>query len=320
MKIAFIGLGAMGGAIAANLQMSGHQLLVHDVNRLACAALVARGAVWADSPARAVDDVELVFTCLPGPMEVEAVARESDGLLVGMRTGSTWFDLTTNSPDVMRRLNSAFGARSVYVLDAPISGGPQGARSRKLAIWVGGDNAAFRRYLPILRTIGDEPLYLGPIGSGCVAKLVHNCASFTVQNALAEAFTLGIKAGLDPVVLFKALRLGTTGRSRTFDRLAEHFLPGIYDPPSFALRLAHKDMSLVLALAESQNMAMPIAETAMKDMAEAMRRGWGNRDARIAMTLQTERAGVSLQVPCDRLRETAVNENYEASDNSITDI
>jgi 3-hydroxyisobutyrate dehydrogenase len=302
LKIGFIGLGAMGGHMAANLQRAGYELRVHDARREAAAGLVANGAVWSDSPAKVASGVEVLFTCLPGPREVEAVALGADGLLGAMDAGSVWFDLTTNAPDLVRRLSETFAARGVRMLDAPVSGGPKGAQSRRLALWVGGDAAVFEKYAPVLKAMGDEPSYVGPIGTGSVAKLAHNCANFAVQIALAEVFTLGVKAGVDPLVLFKALRQGTTGRSRTFDRLSEQFLPGIYDPPAFALRLAHKDMSLVIGLARTYDVPMRIAEIAMQEMNEAMQRGWGERDARIAMTLQEERAGVSVRVPLDDLR------------------
>ena len=292
----------MGRHMAANLQRAGHELQLHDVRREAAAELLDHGALWADSAAKAASGVEVLFTCLPGPREVEAVALGAGGLLGAMTAGSVWFDLTTNAPDVVRRLGEVFAARGVHVLDAPVSGGPKGAQSRKLALWVGGDAATFERYLPILKAMGDEPLYIGPIGAGSVAKLAHNCANFAVQLALAEVFTLGVKAGVEPLVLFKALREGTTGRSRTFDRLSEQFLPGVYDPPAFALRLAHKDMSLVMALARACNVPMRFGELAMQEMSEAMQRGWGERDARIALTLQEERAGVSVHVPADDLR------------------
>ena len=108
---------------------------------------------------------------------------------------------------------------------------------------MGGDERVFKQYESVLRQIGDQPYYVGPIGAGTVAKLAHNAASFTVQAALAEIFTLGVKAGVEPLALFKALRQGATGRKRTFDRLPEHFLPGVYDPPAFTVRLAHKDMT-----------------------------------------------------------------------------
>ncbi len=303
MKIGFIGLGAMGGPMAANLQLAGHELQVHDARGKAASALVAGGAAWADGPAQAAKGVEVLFTCLPGPVEVEAVALGDGGLLGAMDAGSVWFDLTTNSPDVVRHLSATFAARGVRMLDAPVSGGPKGAQSRRLALWVGGDAAIFERYESVLKAMGDEPSYLGLIGAGSVAKLVHNCANVAVQLALAEVFTLGVKAGVDPLVLFKAMRQGTTGRSRTFDRLAEQFLPGIYDPPAFSLRLAHKDMSLAIELARSHDVPMRIAGIAMQEITEAMQRGWGERDARIAMTLQEERAGVSVRVSPDRLRD-----------------
>src|SRR5205807_6611468 len=158
------------------------------------------------------------------------------------------FDLSTNSPALVRRLHGIFAERGVHMLDAPVSGGPRGAESGRLALWVGGDEALFERYKPVLDDIGDQPYYVGPIGAGPAAKLVHNCAGYAIQTALAEVFTLGVKAGVDPLALFKAVRNGAIGRQRTFDRLADNFLPGTFDPPSFALRLAHKDVTLAPAL------------------------------------------------------------------------
>jgi len=168
---------------------------------------------------------------------------------------------------------------------------------------VGGERAVYERFEPVLRAIGDQPCYVGPIGAGSIAKLAHNTASFTVQTALAEIFTLGVKAGVEPLALFQALRHGASGRKRTFDRLAEQYLPGAYDPPGFALRLAHKDLSLALALARETGVPMQLATCAFGQFEEAMQRGWGERDSRMPMLLQNERAGVSPHVPADKLRE-----------------
>jgi 3-hydroxyisobutyrate dehydrogenase len=184
-----------------------------------------------------------------------------------------------------------------------VSGGREGAHSGKLALWVGGDEATYRKHESVLRTIGDQPIYVGPIGAGSVAKLAHNCASFTVQTALAEIFTLGVKAGVEPLALFQALRHGATGRKRTFDRLAEQYLPGAYDPPTFAVRLAHKDLALALELAREVKVPMQVAERAFADFEEAMKRGWAERDSRTPMLLQNERAGVSPHVPAEKLKE-----------------
>ncbi|MDH4145272.1 MAG: NAD(P)-dependent oxidoreductase [Acidimicrobiia bacterium] len=297
MQIGFIGLGTMGRHMARHLQEAGHQLTVHDVRRDAATEHLAAGAVWADSPRQIGEASEIVFTSLPGPPEVEAVALGPDGLLEGMATGSHWFDLSTNSPTLIRRLHETFAARGVAVYDAPVSGGPRGAESGRLALWIGGDEAGYERCREVISAIGDQPYYVGPIGAGAIAKLVHNCAGYTIQTALAEVFTMGVKAGVDPLVIFEAVRQGALGRSRTFERLADHFLPGEYEKPSFALRLAHKDVSLACALGREVGVPMRIANLTLEEMTEAINRGWGDWDSRSPMQLQTERAGVEVQVP-----------------------
>jgi 3-hydroxyisobutyrate dehydrogenase len=191
----------------------------------------------------------------------------------------------------------------VAVLDAPVSGGPRGARTRKLALWVGGDEEVFRRHKPVLDAIGDQVIHVGPVGAGSVAKLVHNCAGYAIQTALAEVFTMGVKAGVEPLALWQAVRQGALGRRRTFDGLIDQFLPGKYDPPAFALRLAHKDVSLATALGRENAVPMRMANLALEEMTEALNRGWAARDSRVAMLLQQERAGVEIKVPENRLWE-----------------
>jgi 3-hydroxyisobutyrate dehydrogenase len=292
VKVGFIGLGAMGRPMAVNLQSAGHELQVHDLRR------VDGFSNWKPSAAEAVRGCEVVFTSLPGPKEVEAIAEE---LAPQLAPGAAWFDLSTNSPEVVRRLHAELP--KIHFLDAPVSGGPVGAETGKLALWVGGDERVFKKYLNVLKAIGDQPLYIGPIGAGTVAKLAHNCASFAIQAALAEIFTLGVKGGVEPLALFRALRQGASGRKRTFDRMADFFLPGRYDPPSFSLKLAHKDVQLAMALAKDLDVPMRIGAIALEELEAAMRRGWGERDCRVAMTLQEERAGVSARVAPERLKD-----------------
>jgi len=213
MKIGFIGLGTMGRHMAANLQKSGHELVVHDVRREAGDAHVKAGARWADSPRAVAEAADVVFTSLPEPRDVEAVALdEKTGLLAGLTAGKAFFDLSTNSPTVVRRLHAVFKARGVHMFDAPVSGGPKGAESGRLALWIGGDEEAFKKYKPVVDAIGDRAYYVGPIGAGSVAKLVHNCAGYMVQTAMAEVFTMGVKAGVDPLTIWKAVRQGAGGR------------------------------------------------------------------------------------------------------------
>jgi len=240
-----------------------------------------------------------VLTSLPGPREVEAVGEQ---LFKGMQRGTAWLDLSTNSPTVVRRLHARFAGNGVAVLDAPVSGGPRGAKTGKLALWVGGERAVFDRCRPVLDAIGDQVLYIGPIGAGSVAKLVHNCAGYAMQAALAEVFTMGVRAGVEPLALWAAIRQGALGRKRTFDRIGDQFLQGKYDPPDFALNLAYKDVTLATELAREIGVPMRMAALAHAEMSEAINRGWGSRDSRVFLLLQEERAKVDIKVPLDDIR------------------
>jgi 3-hydroxyisobutyrate dehydrogenase len=302
MRIGFIGLGTMGASMAANLQQAGHVLVVHDLRRASAEAHIGRGATWADSPRAAAEAADLVFTSLPGPPEVEAVALAADGLLAGMRKDAAYFDLSTNSPTLVRRIHAEFAKRGAHMLDAPVSGGPAGAKSGRMAIWVGGEEAQFRRHKPVLDAMGDQARYIGPIGAGSVAKLVHNMAGYAVQAALAEVFALGVKGGVEPLALWEAVRSGAAGRRRTFDALADQFLPGKYESAAFALKLAHKDVTLATQLGRELGVPMRLSNLALAEMTEAMNRGWGARDSRVPMLLQLERSGVEIAVDPDRIK------------------
>ncbi len=303
MQIGFIGLGTMGASMAANAQKAGHKLVVTDLRRQAAARHLTAGAVWADTPEAVAAQAEVVFTSLPGPPEVEAVALGSNGLLGGMRRGAAWFDLSTNSPGTMRKIHAAFAEKGAHALDAPVSGGPKGAASGKLAIWVGGEQAVFDRWKPVLDAIGDQARYVGPIGAGSVAKLVHNMFGYIMTTGLAEVFTMGVKAGIEPLAIWEAVRQGAIGRRGAFDAMPDQFLPDQYDPPAFALRLAHKDVSLAVALGREMGVPMRLANMVHAEMTEAMNRGWENQDSRVAMKLQVERAGVEIKVDPQRLAE-----------------
>jgi 3-hydroxyisobutyrate dehydrogenase-like beta-hydroxyacid dehydrogenase len=312
MKVGFIGLGTMGSSMALNTLKGGHDLIVHDINRDAAAPHLEAGATWADSPRAVAAASEIVLTSLPGPPEVEAVALGEQGILQGASAGKVYFDLSTNSPTLIRRIHDLFAARGVHVLDAPVSGGPEGARTRRLALWVGGDKALFERYKPVLDAIGDAAYYVGPIGTGSIAKLVHNCTGYILQTALAETFTMGIKAGVDPLVLWQAVRFGALGRRRTFDGLTQQFLPGQFDPPAFALRLARKDVNLAVEVGREFDVPMRLANLTLAELTEALNRGWGHRDSRVAMLLQEERAGVDVRVPQEQIRQILDSERSGA--------
>ena len=198
-KVGFVGLGTMGANMAFNCLQGGNEMVVHDIRRESATPHLEAGAVWADTPREVAESSDVVFTSLPGPVEIEAVALGESGLLEGLTEGKTYFDLSTNSPTVIRHIHEVMAARGVSVLDAPVSGGPRGAKSRNLAIWVGGAKGLFDKYKSVLDSIGDKAYYVGPIGCGAVAKLVHNCSGYIIQTALAEVFTMGVKAGVEPL-------------------------------------------------------------------------------------------------------------------------
>jgi 3-hydroxyisobutyrate dehydrogenase len=303
MQVGFIGLGTMGAHMASNLQNAGYKLVVHDIRREAASPHLASGAAWADTPGALAARSDVMFTSLPEPSDVEKVALAPDGLLAGVKPGAAWFDLSTNAPSVVKRLNAAFAEKGAHMLDAPVSGGPHGAASRKLAIWVGGDKSAFDAHKPALDAIGDQARYIGPIGAATVAKLVHNMSSYAVVCALAETFAMGVKAGVEPFVLWDAVRQGAAGRRQTFDVLIDQYLPGQYDKPAFALKLAHKDVGLATALGRELGLPMRMCELAYAEMTEAMARGWAGRDSRSVMLLEQERAGIAVKVDPERLKE-----------------
>ncbi len=294
--IGFIGLGIMGGPMALHAREAGFPLVVHDVRKDVAAPLLAAGATWADSPRAVAEQCDAVLTCLPSLAVIEAVALGPNGLLEGMRPGGAFFEMSTNSPELIERLHAAFAARGAHMLDAPISGGALGAKRGRMAIWVGGDKAVYQRFEPVLRAMGDHPVHVGAVGAGMVTKLVHNCASQSMQAALIEAFVLGVKAGADPLPLWEAIRQGSIGRRRTFDGLVDEFLPAKFEPPNAALRVIEKDLTIATELGRKLKVPMRFANLALADVQEAMNRGWAERDARAVTLLPQERAGVSIKV------------------------
>lgn len=292
MKIGFIGLGTMGGGMAANVLKAGYELVAHDIRREAATPLLENGASWADTPAELAAECDVVLTSLPGPREVEAVALGEGGVLEGMRAGGVYIDMSTSSPTLIRSIAERFAAKGAAVLDAPVSGGPVGARTGRLAVMVGGDRDVYERVKPALDAIGDRVGYIGGVGSGSIAKLMHNCIGYGLQTIVAECLTLGVKAGVDAAPLFEAICNGSVGRGSTFaNTYPNTYLAGNFDPPSFALRLAHKDVGLALELAREYGVPMSVGSIAYQEMTAALNRGWADKDSRIAMLLQEERAG-----------------------------
>ena len=296
MKIGFIGLGNMGGPMALNLIKAGHTLVVHDVRRPAAAPHLERGATWAESPRAAAHGNELILTSLPGPTEVEAVALGADGIIHGAVPGSVYADLSTGSPTVMRKIHAAFKDKGVHVLDAPVSGGVWGAQRGTLQVMVGGDESIYREVKDVLSAVGDKVGYMGPIGAGTVAKLVHNMIGIATRAVFAEGFTLGVKAGVRAEALLEAVRGASFGQGLLLSQMLPNVIfKGDFDNVRFALKLARKDIGLATALAREYDVSMPMAAVAEQLMIECVARGLGDKDSTAPWLLQEERAGVKVR-------------------------
>ena len=296
MRVAFIGLGNMGGSMALNLMKAGHTLVVHDIRKEAGAPHIAQGAKWVESVRDAASQGELILTSLPGPPEVEAVALGLDGIIHAAQPGSVFADLSTNSPTVMRRIYAAFKAKGIHVLDSPVSGGAIGAKRGTLQVMVGGDEGIYNEVKGVLGAMGNNIGYMGAIGSGCIAKLVHNMISIVTRSLIAEGFTLGVKAGVKPEALLEAIRGASFGQGLILAHMIpDVVLKGDFDNVRFALKLARKDVGLATALAREYDVPMPLAAVGEQIMVEAMARGWGERDSTSPWELQEEKAGVKVR-------------------------
>lgn len=303
-KVGFIGLGRMGSGMAGNLAAAGVDLTVFDPHAPAMAPLVEKGARPAGSVAELAAQADVIFTSLPGPAEVEAVVLGSGGIVSAMRPGTVLFDLTSSARALALRVHDHFRAMDCDMLDAPVSGGPAGAKSGDLVLWIGGDRAVFDRHAPLLHAFS-KPHYVGPIGAGTVTKLAHNMLGYTIMEAQAEAFTLAAKAGIDPLDFWEALRLGVVGKQSPLFMLTQQFLSYEFGNAAFAQKLALKDVRLALDMAAELDVPMRLSQATRDDMEAVVTRGEGEGDSRSFLQLQVERAGVTIKVPRDRV-EAAV--------------
>ncbi|MEM7562805.1 MAG: NAD(P)-dependent oxidoreductase [Pseudomonadota bacterium] len=269
MNIGFIGLGVMGGPMAQNLQKSArHSVVVFDIDAARCDTLTALGAEVAETIADLVQKSDVVMTSLPGPKQIETVAFDHGGILSNLKPGKLWIDLSTNNLELGNRIREAAVERDLKFLDAPVSGGDEGAKAGSLTILVGGDSAVYEAALPILQIIGSHIVHLGPTGAGYAAKISQVILCYLHSLALSEALMLGIKGGVDPEAMLSIIR-NSTGKSYVADRYGPPILDGSYDP-SFTVGLAHKDMTLARQMAEGLGLSLPMCDLTTETYAKAV--------------------------------------------------
>ena len=289
--IGFIGLGIMGRPMAKNLLKAGYPLVVHSRSRGPVDEIARAGAKVGSSPQDVAAQSDVLITMLPNSPEVELVALGRDGIIEGARPGLLFVDMSTISPIVSKKVGEALAAKSVKMLDAPVSGGEKGAVDGALSIMVGGDKAVFDAVLPIFQAMGKTITHLGPLGFGGFTKLANQIIVAVNLTALAEALTLAKKAGLDRELTLTALAGGLAG-SQCLDQKKPNYLADAYNP-GFKIDLHFKDLGLIMESARA--LGVPLPTTAVvQELFSALRvRGRGGLDHSGVITLLEDFAGLS---------------------------
>lgn len=291
-SLGFIGLGVMGGPMARNLVMAGYTVVGFDTDGGRLARLTAGGGKAARSAVEVGKQSEMVFLSLPTGDVVREVVTGANGLATVMQAGTLIADLSTTEPKVAQDAAAACGAKGIAFLDAPVSGGEQGAIDASLSIMVGGDAAAFVRCKPILASLGRSVVHMGGSGMGQATKLVNNMIVAANFAAVCEGWALAVRAGLDPATLHEAIKGGWAG-SRVMEEtiprlLARNFVPG------GTVDIMTKDVGYALNMARSLDTPVPITALAHELFRMAKAQGNGPKAQPILITLWEQWTGIQV--------------------------
>jgi 3-hydroxyisobutyrate dehydrogenase-like beta-hydroxyacid dehydrogenase len=295
-RIGFIGPGAMGEPMAANLLRKGFAVtaLVHR-NPAPARHLEALGARIAPALPALLAECPIVVACLPTSAEVEEVVLGPGGVIERGRTDGVFVDMGTSRPASTRMLSERLRARGIAMLDAPITGGVRGARDGTLTIYVGGDAAVFQRVRPALEAMGRTVLHMGGTAAGHVTKLMNNMLAIASMAHLAEVLPLGVRMGLDPAKLVQALGAGSAATAQIPGR-GERILKRDF-APSFRVDLAHKDLRLGQELADEARMPVPVTTAAFQTFTMARGLGFDGEDTTAVVKVWERIAGVEVRSP-----------------------
>ncbi len=273
MKVGFIGLGVMGRPMAQHLRSAGHELFVWARRPDSVTGL---DAVVCATPAELGRQCEVVFTIITSSADVEGVALGQDGLVEGMAAGSVLVDCSTIAPDAARHIAARLGEKGIHMLDAPVSGGGQGAIDATLAIMVGGEAEVLEKVRPLLDCLGKRIVHIGPNGAGQVAKACNQMIMVAAIQAVAEAMRLAKAAGVDCAKVKSALSGGSAG-SRVLDVMGESMVQRDFSA-GIEARLHHKDYGLVRAAARQSGVPLPLTAVVDQQLNALMAQGWGRDD------------------------------------------
>jgi 2-hydroxy-3-oxopropionate reductase len=294
-KVGFIGLGIMGKPMSRNLMKAGHNLVVYDIVPEFVDAIVADGAERGKSCSDVASRSEVIITMLPDGPQVEEAVLGSNGVLEGIKPGSTVVDMSSINPLVAQKVGAACGEKGVEFLDAPVSGGEPKAIDGTLAIMVGGKKEVFEKFQPLLQRMGSSVTLTGPVGAGNVTKLANQMMVACNIAAMGEALVLATRAGLDPEVVFNAVKGGLAG-STVLNAKAPMVI-GRNFKPGFRIRLHQKDLRNALQVAESMKVALPLTGLVQQMLMALMNQGKGDLDHSAIATFIEGLAGIEVKKP-----------------------
>jgi len=292
--VGVVGLGAMGGAIARHLVASGFPVTVHDLSETAVAAMAAAGATAARTAREVAAASEVVLLSLPNPEAVEAVILAPDGVAAGLRSGAVVVDTSTSDPAVTQRLAADVAAAGGSLIDVPLGKGPAAAATGDLTLMAGGDADVIDSCADVLDTVGSRRYHCGPVGSGHAMKLANNLVSCAMNALVAEAMTLGAKAGLRPETMLEVMSNTAADNWHLRHTFPMRVFTGRFEP-NFKLALAHKDLGLAVRFAGAQRVPAPIAAAAHELHGRALKAGLGDEDQGAVVKVLERAAGVEVR-------------------------
>jgi len=291
-RIGFIGLGLMGKPMAYHLLSAGYQLTVFNRSRPAIDELTSAGARAANSPREVAEQSDIVMTMLPDGTDVESVISCSDGVRDGMREGMLFLDMSTISPLTTTRIASILEPYGVGSLDAPVSGGEEGAKSATLSIMVGGREEDFQRAQPLFSVLGKTITHCGPGGSGQIVKACNQVLVALIIEAVSEALVLGAKAGVEPDILLKVLS-GGLAQNRFMDLRGSSMIQHSFEPGGKAA-FHLKDLKIVKQIAQAYEVVLPMGTLVEQFFTSLITHGGGNLDHSALLTVIESLSNFSL--------------------------
>lgn len=293
MKVGFIGLGTMGLPMVKNLLKANFETFVLSRSRGPIEAAISLGAVEAVDPQDLAEKVDILFTCLPMPDTIEQVYFGERGIVAGAKAGQIIVETSTVSPQLNEKQAAELRAKGAHFMDAPLSGGPMGAEAGSLTIMCGAEQQVFDQALPVLEAMGKTIELIGAVGSGSVVKLINNMLVGVHTVALSEAFVMGAKAGIDPALIHKILKV-STGHSAMIDRTIDLIQDRDFEQ-RFMVDLLHKDMKLATDLAQGLEVPLELGAISEQAIGEVSARGYGREDVAAIVRRLEENAGVEVR-------------------------